>query len=130
MGENPSDFKMNILTKTSEMGANPSESKMNIYFPTKENTYQFNFDEGIDTNNDYRERYQILINGKNSNKFLIISTEKNNGITDPSPQLQKYELLVQSNINPKEKYSIEYTEYLKPHLQYESIVKIINYLNN
>lgn len=29
MGENPSDYKMNTLTKTSEMGENPNENKVN-----------------------------------------------------------------------------------------------------
>lgn len=102
---------------------------MNIFFPTKNKTYQFNFDKGIDTNNDYRERFKIIINGKNTNKYLIVSTEKNNGIADPSPKLQKYEVLVESNTNRKKVYSIDYTDYLKPHLQYESLENIINYLN-
>jgi len=95
-------------------------------------TYEFKFDKAIDADDEFRERYQILINKKDTKKFLMVSTQKINGHTDASPLRQKYQILVPSNtVRNGERigYRTSYTQYYDAGLPFEIVVSIIKELN-
>lgn len=95
-------------------------------------TYEFKFDKAIDVNDEFRERYKILINGKDTKKFLIVSTQKINGHTDASPLRQKYQILVPSNTiryGQRIGYHTPFTQYYDAGLPFEIVVSIIKELN-
>ena len=96
-----------------------------------ETTYDFQFDKAIHTDTDYRERHKILINGEDTNKFLMVSTEKIDGKTVESPLRQRYDILVPSTkkfSNPGV-YTTPYTQYYDAGLPFEIVTSIIKFLN-
>ena len=94
-------------------------------------TYEFKFQKAIDATDEFCERYQILINKKDTKKFLIVSTQKINGHTDASPLRQRYDILVPSTkkfSNPGV-YTTPYTQYYDAGLPFEIVTSIIKFLN-
>jgi len=97
-----------------------------------ETTYEFLFDAGIDTIEDYRERYKIFINGDDTNKLLLVSTEKIDGVIVENPQNQKYELLIPSNViidGVRVSYRTPYKQYYTAGLPFEIVCSIIKEVN-
>ena len=97
-----------------------------------ETTYEFVFDEAIHTNEDYRERHKIIINGKDTGKFLLVFTEKIDGIVVDNPQMQKYEILVPYNIvrnGDPQAYHTPFKQYYSPYLPFEIMASIVTFLN-
>jgi hypothetical protein len=92
-----------------------------------ETTYEFVFQKGLYTEDEYRERHQILINGVDTNKFLLVSTEMIDGIVDTNPYRQKYEVLVPTET--ARTYTTPFKQYYTAGLPFEIMASIVTFLN-
>ena len=97
-----------------------------------ETTYEFVFNKGIHTNEDYREQHKIVINGKDTGKLLLVSTEKIDGFAVDNPQRQKYEILVPYNTPTYHGgvgYRTPFKQFYPPYLPFEIMASIVTFLN-
>ena len=97
-----------------------------------ETTYEFVFNKGIHTNEEYREQHKILINGVDTKKFLLVSTEKIDGVVVDNPQRQKYSVLVPYNTPTYYGgvgYHTPFKQYYPPYLPFEIMASIVTFLN-